>query len=92
MVTVTLRYYTPISDVTGKKEDTLSFSGPVSLGELIQAIIGGSKNDFSRYFYDREGVFRPQCLVLVNGKYSVELTRILFDGDEISFIPPVAGG
>jgi len=92
MITVTLVFYTPISDLTGEKKVTLSFNEPVNLDEVIRKITRRYGEKFSRYFYNEEGVFHPQCLVLVNGQYSIEPSRLLSDGDEISFIPPVAGG
>lgn len=92
MTTIKLIYFTPISDISGKKSETITFNNTVTLDKLIRTITRECINDLIWYFYDKNGQYKPQCLVLYNGKYCSDLSQPLSDGDEISFIPPLAGG
>ena len=78
---VKVRYYASFRDVTGKQEEWLE----VSEGTTVQGI-----REHVRSLY--ESIARKeQVLVAVNGSFT-SLDRVIEEGDDVAFFPPVSGG
>ena len=73
--------------------------GAVALDEMLEELCHRFGDEFEKAIYgasthDEKG--KPRVVVLVNGKHYSTLPELLrtklMDGDEITLLPPVAGG
>jgi molybdopterin synthase sulfur carrier subunit len=78
---VKVRYYASFRDVTGKQEEWLD----VPEGTTVQGI-----REHVRSLYEKIAR-REQVLVAVNGSFP-SLDRVILEGDDVAFFPPVSGG
>ena len=80
-MTVTVRLFASYAESLGKSELSLDLGAGATVSDVVKAIAempGANK-------------LPPAPLVAVNCSYAIATTN-LSDGDEIAFIPPVAGG
>ena len=78
---VKVRYYASFRDVTGKHEEWLD----VPEGTTVQGI-----REHLRNLYESIAR-REQVLVAVNGSFPA-LDKVIEEGDDVAFFPPVSGG
>ena len=78
---VRVRYYASFRDMTGKVEEWLE----VSEGITVQGI-----REHVRSLYEKIAR-KDQVLVAVNGSFTA-LDRVIEEGDDVAFFPPVSGG
>ncbi len=81
-MTVRLLYFAVLRDITGKNEAEVSVKEGVRAGEVWETL---------RQQYAALVDYRKPPMIAVNETYATPDT-ILRDGDELAFIPPVAGG
>ncbi len=95
---ISVRFFTSLRELVGKREETLSFSeGEKVTIELVLAelrkIYGKT---FTDYVYDTQtGQVKSFLQLLVNGRSASTMDRlqtVLKDGDVIAILPPVGGG
>lgn len=79
---IRLLYFAVLRDITGKSEAEVSLREGTRAGEVWQAL---------REQYVQLADYRKPPMIAVNETYAAPET-ILRDGDELAFIPPVAGG
>ena len=79
---VRLLYFAVLRDITGKGEAVMSLRDGSRAGEVWQSL---------REQYVQLADYRKPPMIAVNEIYATPET-ILHDGDELAFIPPVAGG
>ncbi len=79
---VRLLYFAVLRDITGKSETVVSLRDGVRAGEVWQGL---------REQYVQLADYRKPPMIAVNETYATPET-VLRDGDELAFIPPVAGG
>ena len=79
---VRLLYFAVLRDITGTSEAEVSLSEGVRAGEVWQDLRGR---------YAQLAEYRKPPMIAINETYASPDT-ILRDGDELAFIPPVAGG
>jgi len=80
--TVSIKYFSVLSDITGKRQETLS----IHEGDTLKQILAGISDRFP-------GIekYRPHIRVAVNQNYE-QFDYKPKDQDEIVFITPVSGG
>ena len=80
-MTVTVRLFASYAESLGKTELSLDLGAGATVADVVKAIA------------EMPGADRlpPAPLVAVNCSYAAATTHVS-DGDEIAFIPPVAGG
>ena len=95
---VSVRFFTMLRELIGKKEETLFFlkGEIVTVHMVLKKLAEKYGEGFVEYVYDsRTGEPRGFLQFLVNGR-SVsspkELDEELVDGDVLAIIPPVGGG
>jgi molybdopterin synthase sulfur carrier subunit len=95
---VSVRFFTTLREVTGKKEETLKFSGreAVTVETVLKCLVELHGKSFVEYVYDQKNSkVRGFLQFLINGR-SVSafegLGTRLSDGDVLAIIPPVGGG
>lgn len=95
---VSVRFFTTLREVTGKKEEILEFSRreAVTVESVLKRLVELHGKSFAEYAYDHKtGEVRGFLQFLVNGRSisSFEgLKTKLSEGDVLAIIPPVGGG
>ena len=95
---VSVRFFTSLREITGKKEETLEFSDDekVTVDRVLRVLSHEYGRSFVDYVYDpitRE--VKGFLQFLVNGKSTTSLNGLqtkLKDGDVLAILPPVGGG
>ncbi|OGS56405.1 MAG: hypothetical protein A3K60_08265 [Euryarchaeota archaeon RBG_19FT_COMBO_56_21] len=79
---IKVKLYAAVRDIVGVKEETLEFGDGTTVSALLE--------DYIRRF-PQIGRYRDHLILSVNKEYGAP-ARVLRDGDEVSFLPPVSGG
>ena len=79
---ITVKLYAAVRDIVGAKEETVELKEGATVADLL--------DDYIRRF-PQIGRYRDHLILSVNKVYGAP-TRLLRDGDEVSFLPPVSGG
>jgi molybdopterin synthase catalytic subunit len=79
---VTVKWFGPLREATGTKELGVRLDEGASLGDLA-ALLARQHEAFA--------ALRPRLRAAVNQEIA-ESDRVLAEGDEVAFLPPVAGG
>ena len=92
---VTVKFFTELRELTGKKEEEIELPNAVTVAELLNILSKRHGRGFTEYVYDEKEKVRDHLQFLVNGKSIITLqgfeTR-LEEGDKFAIIPPVGGG
>ena len=94
-ITVTVRFFTTLREITGKKEDLLEFSKPMSVDALLNLLSKKYGKEFDDYMFDEIGDVRGHLQVLINGRSVSTMQGLktqLKDADQVAILPPVGGG
>jgi molybdopterin synthase sulfur carrier subunit len=95
---VSVRFFTTLREITGKKEETLEYSnaGEVTVNEVLQTLATEYGRNFVDYICDTETrEVKGFLQFLINGKSTSSLKGLqteLRDGDVLAILPPVGGG
>ncbi len=95
---VSVRFFTSLREIIGKKEETLKFpeSNKVTVDAVLKMLIQRYGERFVEYVYDENtGKVKGFLQFLVNGKSATALNGLqteLGDGDVLAILPPVGGG
>lgn len=95
---VSVRFFTTLREVVGKKEETLQFprGEKVTVDVVLNRLGKEYGRAFNEYVYDRKtGEVKGFLQFLVNGRSvssSGGLASELSDGDVLAILPPVSGG
>lgn len=95
---VSVRFFTTLREVTGKREEALEFSQgeAVTVEKVLKRLAEHYGKGFTEYVYDgRTGEVKGFLQFLVNGRSASTLKGLkteLVDGDVLAILPPVGGG
>lgn len=95
---VSVRFFTTLREVTGKKEEILEFSRreAVTVESVLKRLVELHGKSFAEYAYDpKTGEVRGFLQFLVNGRSISSFQGLktkLSEGDVLAIIPPVGGG
>jgi len=95
---VSVRFFTSLREITGKKEETLEFSDDVkvTLDKILGTLSSQYGKGFVDYVYDaKTHEVKGFLQFLINGKSASTIKGLqteLKDGDVLAIIPPVGGG
>ncbi len=95
---VTIRFFTSLRELVGKKEETIEFpeGEKITVDIVLNALKQHYGKPFIEYIYDNEnGEVRGFLQLLVNGKSASTLGGLqteLATGDVLAILPPVGGG
>jgi molybdopterin converting factor subunit 1 len=78
---VTIRYFARLREVVGQTQELWPIQGTTSAGAVYEQLASHYSFPYSL----------DQLKVAVNGRFA-EFSTTIRDGDELAFIPPVAGG
>jgi len=94
-VKVTIRLFTSLRELAGKRRETLQFnSGDITVRHVLEKLAQKNGREFQDYLF-KEKTVRGHLQVLLNGRnvsLMEHLKTCVKDGDEIAIIPPVGGG
>jgi MoaD family protein len=95
---VSVRFFTSLREIVGKKEEKLDFSEArnVTVDIILRRLGEKYGKPFVNYVYEKKGG-EPRGFLqfLVNGKSAATLKGLqteLQDGDVLAILPPVGGG
>lgn len=92
---VTVKFFTTLREITGKKEEQIEFSKAATVESLLKSLSQKYGKEFDDYVYDELGSVHGHLSILVNGQSITGLrgfsTRLNED-DTIAILPPVGGG
>jgi MoaD family protein len=95
---VSVRFFTRLREIVGKKEEKLDFSEArnVTVDIILRRLGEEYGKTFIDYVYEKKGgEARGFLQFLVNGKSAATLKGLqteLQDGDVLAILPPVGGG
>jgi molybdopterin synthase sulfur carrier subunit len=95
---VSVRFFTSLREIVGKKEEPLEFSDNdlITVDKVLAALSQRYGREFVDYVYDvKTQQVRGFLQFLVNGKSASILDGLqteLRDGDVLAILPPVGGG
>jgi MoaD family protein len=95
---VSVRFFTILREITGKKEETLQFpkNEKVTVSHVLKRLSGEYGKAFDEYVYDhRTREVKGFLQFLVNGRSvssSEGIETELWNGDILAIVPPVSGG
>jgi MoaD family protein len=95
---VSVRFFTSLREIIGKKEETLKFpqGEKVTVDKALKTLTRRYGERFVKYVYDRKtGEVRGFLQFLINGKSATTMNGLeteLADGDVLAILPPVGGG
>jgi sulfur-carrier protein len=95
---VSIRFFTSLREITGKREETLSFQEGerITVNVVLKTLKEAYGKKFTEYVYDAETEqVRSFLHLLINGRSASTmngLQTIVKDGDVLAILPPVGGG
>ena len=98
MLQVSVRFFTVLREVAGKKEETLQFAEgeKVTVDAVLKALSSRYGKPFTEYVCDqRTGGVKGFLQFFINGQSTSVLKGLgseLQDGDVVAIVPPVGGG
>lgn len=94
---ISVRFFTTLREITGKREEILEFPGEdVTVEMVLGRLAKQYGKDFVEYVYDsKTGSVKGFLQFLINGRSASTLKGLktkMADGDVLAIIPPVGGG
>jgi molybdopterin synthase sulfur carrier subunit len=95
---VSIRFFTSLRELTGKREETLEFSDDenVTIDRVLQMLSHKYTKRFMDYVYDaKTGEVKGFLQFLINGQSASTMQGTqteLKNGDVLAILPPVGGG
>jgi MoaD family protein len=96
-VQVSIRYFTTLREITGKKEEQLVFSEnqKPTVALALNTLSDKYGKPFIDYVFDSDGKVKKFLQILINGTNIATLEQqkvSLQDGNVLAILPPVSGG
>ncbi|MCW4009726.1 MAG: MoaD family protein [Candidatus Bathyarchaeota archaeon] len=95
---VSVRFFTVLREITGKREETAQFAEAekVTVGSVLKALSNRYGKQFSDYIYNSNGdEVKGFLQFFVNGQSASGLNGLeteVHNGDVLAIVPPVGGG
>ena len=95
MIHIKASFLSLLVDIIGKEEISLSFDNTLTIKDVLMSLSSLFGKDFEENIFSPEGKLSKYIILGLNGKDIRKfegLNTIIRDGDEISFLPAIAGG
>jgi molybdopterin converting factor small subunit len=90
---VMIRYMAHLKLAAGIAAEEIELNEPCSAAELVRYISSRHGESLGRLLLDESGALQPTILLFVNDAQAEERNNLMLaDGDEVSFLSPIAGG
>jgi len=94
-IKVTVRFFTTLREITGRKEEQVGFSKVLTVNSLLRQLSRKYGKKFDDYMFDELGDVQSHLQILVNGQSVTTMHGLktrLKEGDQVAILPPVGGG
>jgi molybdopterin synthase sulfur carrier subunit len=94
-ISINLKYFAMIRDITGKKEESLPLKEGSSAMDVLTKLAEIYKEKLSQFIFDENGKPRENLTFLINGqaiKSENLKEKKLRNGDIFVILPPISGG
>ncbi len=92
-VSVTVKYFNLIRDLTGCSNETVTLHEGCTLGDLLLRLKETYGEQFTRYLYTDEGELQSYVRVVRSGRFGQEdADSVLSDDDEVYLFVATSGG
>ncbi|MGD6809535.1 MAG: MoaD/ThiS family protein [Candidatus Bathyarchaeia archaeon] len=96
-VQVSIRYFTVLRELTGKKEEKLIFpeNQKTTINAVLKMLSEKYNKSFIDYVFDPDGQVKGFLQFLINGTSATTLQGLettLQEGDVLAILPPIGGG
>ena len=95
MINIKTSFLSLLVDIVGKEEISLSFDNTITIRGVLVRLSSMLGKDFEESIFSAKGKLSKYIILGINGKDFRKfdgLDTIIKDGDEISFLPAIAGG
>ena len=95
MINIKTSFFSLLEDIVGKREISLTFDNELTIRGILVRLNSLIGTDFEENLFNAEGKLSKYIIIGINGKDIRKLEgldTIIKDGDEISFLPAIAGG
>jgi molybdopterin converting factor small subunit len=90
---VTVYYMAQLKQAAGVGSETIELAGPCTATELVRLLADRHGPALRRLLLNEGGEMQPTILLFVNDVQVMKGNDVMFqDGDEVSFLSPIAGG
>ena len=95
MINIKILFYSLLIDIVGKEEISVSFDNPLTIKDVLVRLSSMIGKEFEENIFSVKSSLSKYIIIGINGKDIRKfdgLDTIIKDGDEISFLPAIAGG
>ncbi|MFX1364569.1 MAG: MoaD/ThiS family protein [Promethearchaeota archaeon] len=95
MINIKTSFFSLLEDIVGKKEISLTFNNELTIRDILVRLNSLLGRNFEKNLFNAKGKLNKYIIIGINGKdirKLDELDTMIKDGDEISFLPAIAGG
>ena len=95
MIDVKIVFLSTLVDITGKSEILIAVNEYYNIKQLIEILVSKFGTNFKQVMFNSSGNLNWYLIISINGKdiRSIDnLSTIIHQGDEITFLPAIAGG
>ena len=95
MINIITLFFSLLEDIVGREEIPLSFDNTLTIRNALMRLSSLIGKDFEENIFSTKGKLSKYIIIGLNGKDIRKfdgLDTIIKDGDEISFLPSIAGG
>ncbi|MFX1355980.1 MAG: MoaD/ThiS family protein [Promethearchaeota archaeon] len=95
MIDVKIKFLSLLADLTEEEELMLSIDEESSIKDLIGKLILRYGEDFKNQILSSQDLLNKYIILVLNGKHLRSyhgLETLIHKGDEIAFLPAIAGG
>ena len=95
MINIKVSFLSLLADITGIKDIIMPINENSTIKDLLSTLILKFGSDFEKFILGSPDILRKYIILALNGKdirSFDNLNTIIKDGDEVSFLPAIAGG
>jgi MoaD family protein len=95
VINIKTSFFSLLVDIVGKEEIPLSFDDTLTIRDVLVSLSSLIGKDFEENIFSTRGTLSKYVIIGINGKdirIFDGMDTIIKDGDEISFLPAIAGG
>ncbi|MCL2287654.1 MAG: MoaD/ThiS family protein [Candidatus Bathyarchaeota archaeon] len=94
---ISIRYFTTLREITGKKEEKLIFSEnkKITITAVLETLSDKYGKAFTDYVFNSDEQVKSFLQLLINGTNTTTISgteAAMQDGDVLAILPPVGGG
>ncbi len=95
VINIKTSFFSLLEDIIGKQEISLTFENELTIRDILVKLNSLIGRKFEENLFNTRGALNKYIIIGINGKDIRKLEGLdtmIKDGDEISFLPAIAGG